>query len=88
MALEDAWTLGRLRAGAASEQPVDWPALLQRYALTRWARNARVQARSERNGRIFHADGLLRIGRNMAMALGGESLLDQPWLYGGPPAPA
>lgn len=88
MALEDAWTLGRLRAGAASEQPVAWPVLLQRYALTRWARNARVQARSERNGRIFHADGLLRIGRNMAMALGGESLLDQPWLYSGPPAPA
>lgn len=88
MALEDAWTLGRLRAGAPRGQPVDWPALLQRYALTRWARNARVQARSERNGRIFHADGLLRIGRNMAMALGGESLLDQPWLYSGPPGPA
>lgn len=88
MALEDAWTLGRLRAQSPAGQPVDWPALLQRYALTRWARNARVQARSERNGRIFHAHGLVRTGRNLAMALGGESLLDQPWLYQGPPAPA
>lgn len=87
MAIEDAWTLGQLRLQVGAH-PVDWPALFGRYARTRWARNARVQARSERNGRIFHADGLVRVGRNMAMAMLGESLLDQPWLYGGPPAPA
>lgn len=85
MAIEDAWTLGQLRARAG--HPVDWPALFARYAQARWARNARVQARSERNGRIFHADGLVRLGRNVAMAMLGESLLDQPWLYGGPHAP-
>lgn len=86
MAIEDAWTLGQLRADVPTG-PVDWPALFGRYARTRWQRNARVQARSERNGRIFHADGVVRLGRNAAMAMLGESLLDQPWLYSGPPAP-
>ncbi|MFP5325303.1 MAG: FAD-dependent monooxygenase [Gammaproteobacteria bacterium] len=83
MAIEDAWTLGQLRS--ASHGDIDWSALFGRYARTRWARNARVQARSERNGRIFHADGLVRLGRNAAMAMLGESLLDQAWLYSGPP---
>lgn len=88
MAIEDAWTLGQLRARGGRTDQIDWPALLARYAQARWARNARVQARSERNGRIFHADGPVRLGRNAAMAVLGESLLDQPWLYAGPPAPA
>ena len=84
MALEDAWTLGRLRDAA----PVaDWPELLATYAQIRWRRNARVQSRSQRNGTIFHASGLLRWGRNTAMAVLGESLLDNPWLYSGPPDP-
>lgn len=87
MALEDAWTLGRLLATVPRAQPVPWEAVFQRYAHTRWARNARVQARSARNGRIFHAQGLLRWGRNLAMAVGGEHLLDNPWLYSGPPQP-
>ena len=87
MALEDAWTLGRLLAAHDQVQSVDWPRLFERYAHTRWARNARVQARSARNGRIFHAEGLLRMGRNLAMAVGGEALLDNPWLYQGPPHP-
>ena len=87
MALEDAWTLGRLLAAHDHVQSVDWPRLFERYAHTRWARNARVQARSARNGRIFHAEGLLRMGRNLAMAVGGEALLDNPWLYQGPPHP-
>lgn len=85
MALEDAWTLGRLRGAHASKLPVDWPLLLQRYAKTRWARNAKVQARSARNGTIFHARGPLRWGRNAAMGLLGEGLIDNPWLYAGPP---
>jgi salicylate hydroxylase len=66
---------------------VPWVALFQRYAQVRWARNARVQAQSARNGRIFHAQGLLRVGRNLAMAVGGEHLLDNAWLYQGPPPP-
>lgn len=86
MALEDAWTLGRLRQQSTGSS-TDWPDLLARYARTRWARNARVQARSARNGTIFHASGLLRLGRNTAMAVLGERLLDSPWLYSGPPEP-
>ncbi|WP_439115459.1 FAD-dependent monooxygenase [Hydrogenophaga sp.] len=84
MALEDAWTIGRLRGAAPA---ADWPALLGTYAQTRWARNARVQSRSQRNGTIFHASGVLRWGRNTAMAVLGESLMDNPWLYDGPPDP-
>lgn len=87
MALEDAWTLGRLAQASPGLQCGHWPELLIRYAHTRWARNARVQQRSARNGTIFHASGLLRLGRNLAMATLGESLLDNPWLYSGPPEP-
>jgi salicylate hydroxylase len=59
------------------------PAMLQQYAQQRWQRNARVQATAIRNGKIFHASGLVALGRNMAMKLQGEGLLDQPWLYCG-----
>lgn len=88
MALEDAWTLGRLRSVAeAPGGVVDWPTLLARYAQVRWARNARVQARSTRNGSIFHAVGPVRLARNLAMAALGESVMDNRWLYSGPPDP-
>lgn len=87
MALEDAWTLGRLAERQPAGTQIDWPELFQRFAHTRWARNARVQSRSQRNGSIFHASGLVRWGRNTAMAVLGEPLLDLPWLYGGPPQP-
>jgi salicylate hydroxylase len=86
MALEDAWTLGRL-APATRGEVIDWPVLLQRFARTRWARNARVQSRSARNGTIFHAQGPLRWARNASMSLLGADLLDNPWLYEGPPEP-
>jgi salicylate hydroxylase len=85
MALEDAWTLGRLLMGARDTQ--DWPQVFAQYADLRWARNAQVQTLSRRNGTIFHASGPLRWARNRAMALLGERLLDNTWLYGGPPAP-
>ncbi len=85
MAIEDAWTIGRLLKPAPA--PTDWPALLTRFADTRWQRNARVQQHSQRNGRIFHATGLVRFGRNTAMRWLGEGLLDNPWLYDGPPEP-
>jgi len=96
MALEDAWTLGQLvqqqqpthPAGRSSAPALPWPELLDRYARSRWQRNARVQARSARNGTVFHASGLLRLGRNTAMATLGERLLDLPWLYSGPPQPS
>jgi salicylate hydroxylase len=82
MAIEDAAELGRLLPLAA-DPAFDVPVLLQRYALNRWQRNARVQARALRNGQIFHAQGWLKWGRDTAMKVLGEKLLDMPWLYGG-----
>ena len=85
MALEDAWTLGRCVAASGTARPHDWPALLQRWASLRWARNARVQARARRNGQLFHAVGPLRWARDLGMGLMGPQVMDQPWLYAGPP---
>ena len=82
MAIEDAAALGRVLQ-LAHDRAFDIPTLLQRYALNRWQRNARVQARATRNGEIFHASGVVRWGRDAAMKLLGEKLLDMPWLYGG-----
>jgi len=82
MALEDAWELQRVLI-ACDGRVLDVPTVLRRYALNRWQRCARVQRRSRRNGWIFHADGPLRIARNLAMRAGGEGLLDLPWLYRG-----
>ena len=84
MAIEDAWTLGRLIERTQTPS-LDWPGVLDRYARARWKRNARVQSRSARNGTVFHATGPLKWARDMAMFTLGESLLDNPWLYGGPP---
>ena len=77
MAIEDAAEL----ESALSMHDLEVPLRLRRYALNRWQRAARVQARSLRNGRIFHATGLMRLGRDLSMRLLGERLLDQPWLY-------
>ena len=80
MAVEDAAELGRcLPREASAEAGVT--AALQRYAQARWQRNARVQARAIRNGKVFHAGGLTRWGRDVAMKVLGERLLDLPWLY-------
>ena len=77
MAIEDAAELAQSLAMDA----VDVPARLRRYAQARWQRVARVQARSMRNGEIFHARGLVRVGRDASIRLLGERLLDVPWLY-------
>jgi len=79
MAIEDAAELQR----ALSMHDLDVALRLRRYALNRWQRNARVQERSRRNGRIFHATGAVRWGRDAALRLLGERLLDVPWLYRG-----
>ena len=79
MAIEDAAALGFAMHGATQHNA---PVALQRFAASRWLRNARVQTRALRNGQIFHAAGLLRLGRDAAMKLMGERLLDMPWLYG------
>ena len=78
MALEDAWALA---------QSLDRPDGLAQWAHTRWQRNAWVQARARRNGRIFHARGVLRWGRDAGLALLGSRLMDVPRLYSGPPFP-
>ncbi|KAF1043817.1 FAD-dependent monooxygenase [Xylophilus sp.] len=84
MAIEDAAELERSLGLVQPdlEGVVDVPLALRRYALNRWQRVARVQARSVRNGRIFHAGGPLRWGRDAALRLLGPRLMDQPWLYG------
>ena len=81
MAIEDAAELGNALSQAKAVA-FDVPALLQRYALNRWQRNARVQARALRNGQIFHAEGLMRWGRDASIKLLGARVLDMPWLYG------
>jgi salicylate hydroxylase len=84
MAIEDAAALGSALAQGL-DPAFDVQTVLQRYALNRWQRNARVQARSVRNGQIFHAEGPLRWARDASMKLLGEKLLDLPWLYGATP---
>ena len=80
MAIEDARELERVFA--MDPKVADVATALRRYALNRWQRVAQVQARSRRNGTIFHATGALRAARNAAMRAVGARLLDQPWLYG------
>lgn len=80
MAIEDAQALAQCLSAEAGSVT----AKLQAYAEQRWARNARVQARAIRNGRIFHASGPVAWGRNLSMRLMGERLMDVPWLYGRP----
>ena len=79
MAIEDAAELQR----ALAMEDLEVPLRLRRYALNRWARNARVQAKAERNGQIFHATGPVRWGRDLAMRMLGGRLMDQPWLFRG-----
>lgn len=83
MAIEDASVLAQELATAPGGQAKQMAECLSRYAARRWQRNARVQARAIRNGQIFHATGLMRVGRNLTMHVLGERLLDMPWLYGG-----
>lgn len=82
MAIEDAQVL----AQCFCIDNATVPEQLQAYAEQRWVRNARVQARAIRNGRIFHAQGAVAQGRNLTMRLIGERVMDVPWLYGGGPS--
>ncbi len=89
MAIEDAAELSRALTGDGqapwlnSGQLCDVSARLSHYAAKRWRRNSQVQARAIRNGQIFHSTGPLRWGRDAAMRLLGERLMDMPWLYRG-----
>lgn len=81
MALEDAAELGRC-IGPVQDLELGLPAALGRYAMQRWPRVAQVQARSQRNGAVFHATGLKRLGRNIGLMTLGRRVMDVPWLYG------
>ena len=81
MALEDAAALGQALKDLRDPRR-DLPAALTQYAQERWQRSARVQARSRRNGQIYHLDGPLRWGRDLALQALGARLMDLPWLYG------
>jgi salicylate hydroxylase len=80
MAIEDAAALAHCWTQAEWPLEKRW----QLYAQKRWARNARVQQHAIRNGHIFHMQGPMRWGRDLAMRWMGESLMDVPWLYAGP----
>lgn len=82
MAIEDAQVL----AQCFCIDNATVPEQLQAYAEQRWVRNARVQARAIRNGRIFHAQGAVALGRNLSMRLMGQRVMDVPWLYVGGPS--
>ncbi len=81
MALEDAAALGQVLKDLPDPRR-DLPAALTRYAQQRWQRAARVQARSRRNGQIFHLSGPLKWARDASLGLLGQRLMDLPWLYG------
>lgn len=78
MSIEDAAELQRVLAMDIE----DVQASLARYALHRWERVGRVQARARRQADVFHAVGPMRWGRDAALMLLGSRLLDQPWLWG------
>ncbi len=89
MALEDAAELGRQLGqvtqhsrAVARERWQAVPLALQAYAQARAARVGRVQAASWRNGRIFHAAGLVAWGRDTALRWAGPRLMANDWLYG------
>jgi salicylate hydroxylase len=77
MAIEDAYALAQCVRPQAEVTTG-----LQAFAHARWQRNARVQSRAMRNGDVFHARGLMRVGRDLGLRVLGERLMDVPWLYG------
>lgn len=78
MAIEDAAALARHLAEKGCSTV---PKALAAFAAERWPRNARVQARSIRNGEIYHAQGLVQQARDLALRLAAPRLMDVPWLY-------
>lgn len=80
MAIEDAQALALCLTPQTLKQV---PQALAAYAQRRHARNARVQARSVRNGWVFAARGPLAWGRNALLRAMGPTVMDVPWLYGG-----
>lgn len=80
MALEDAVVL----ADRLAERPDAPERALKAYARTRKARVRRLARASEKNGRIFHLDGLAAAARNLALAhIPPQHFMARyDWLYG------
>ena len=76
MALEDAQVL------AQCWLPDDPAAALRHYAALREGRCARVVQTAARNARIFHASGLLALGRDAYLRLQNGKPVGMDWLYG------
>lgn len=80
MAIEDAFTLKH--ALRKKEKLIEHQFAL--YAHLRYARNAKVQKKSIRNGKIFHLKGPMRVARDLSLQLFAKQLMDSQWLYSGP----
>lgn len=78
MGLEDAMVLANC---LSAKNPGDPSMALSQFAALRWRRNAAIQARAIRAGRIFQLSGPLAWGRNLALSLLSETLMDQPDIY-------
>lgn len=78
MALEDAVVLSREVAHTA-----DLPAALRSYEGLRRPRTTRVQDQSRGMSRIYHAEGVVAVARNLALRLAGPShaLGRLEWIY-------
>ena len=82
MAIEDGWVLASaLTSGATLADG------LSRFEAHRMARACRVQEASAQSGEIYHADGVMRLGRNLALRSGhrlAPSWIEQrfDWIYG------
>ena len=57
-------------------------AQLAQYATIRQPRNAKVVRRSQTNGQVFHASGLVAKARNLTLRGLGKRVSDMGWLYG------
>lgn len=80
LAIEDTTTLAFL---LGQDRP-SIPQILSAYEKQRLARARRVQNEARKNGRIYHAGGLVSLGRNQVMRhLGPEGMTRRyDWLYG------
>ena len=76
MALEDAWVLAQ---HWQAERAV---AALQHYAALRLPRCTRVVQTAARNAQIFHASGLMALGRDAYLRLQNGRPVGMGWLYG------
>lgn len=80
LALEDAVVL----AGLVAASPGDAAAALAAYETARRPRATRVVAEAERNGHIYHLDGMMARARDVTLRLapGSRMMARYDWVYG------